>query len=155
MILKEYLWEDQNRGQNSTSLKMGVEILHGWKTGVKILQCLKKGSIFYIRPLKVGVKILHRLKKGSKGPSLPITPNIVSTPHPGRLFRCRSKKISKLRIVRGIPRWPVNLFATGRTGRFEWNLGSVVFKVILVIGGWGIPCGVALRRILLDLTDDE
>ena len=45
--------ERKNRGQNSTSLKMGVKILHAEKIGVKILQCLKKGgSIFYIRPQK-------------------------------------------------------------------------------------------------------
>ena len=59
--------ERKNRGQSSTSLKMGVKILHAEKIGVKILQCLKKGgSIFYIRPQKVEVKILHRLKKGGQ-----------------------------------------------------------------------------------------
>ena len=45
------------RGQNSTSLKIGV----------KILQCLKKGGSLILHPTpKVEVKILHRLKKGGQ-----------------------------------------------------------------------------------------
>ena len=60
-------YKSENGGQNSTC----------WKIGVKILQCLKKGrSIFYIRPQKYRSKFYI----GWKGPSLPVTQNIVSTP---------------------------------------------------------------------------
>ena len=37
---------------------------------------------------------------------------------------------------------------------FEWNLRHVIFKRILVIGGWGISCEIALIWISLDFTYD-
>ena len=36
----------------------------------------------------------------------------------------------------------------------EWNFILVIFKLILVIDGWGISCEIPLRWISLDLTDD-
>ena len=38
---------------------------------------------------------------------------------------------------------------------FEWNLRHVIFKRILVIGGWGISCEIALIWISLDFTYDS
>ena len=72
MRSKFYLSLQKNgkrKGQNSTSLKMGVKILHRWKIGVKILQCLKKRGVVNIlhSTHKGGVKILHRLKKKGGG----------------------------------------------------------------------------------------
>ena len=40
-------------------------------------------------------------------------------------------------------------------GRLERNLRKVIFKLILVIGGWGIFCKIALRWMSMDLTDDK
>ena len=40
-------------------------------------------------------------------------------------------------------------------GRFEWNLRLVIFKLILIIGGWDIFCKIALRWMSLDLIDDK
>ena len=39
--------------------------------------------------------------------------------------------------------------------RFERNLRKVIFKLILMIGGWGIFCKIALRWMSMDLTDDK
>ena len=38
---------------------------------------------------------------------------------------------------------------------FVWNFDSVIFKLILLIDGWGIFREIALRRMPLDLTDDK
>ena len=40
-------------------------------------------------------------------------------------------------------------------GRFQFNFRQVIFKLILVNGGWGIPYEIALRWMPLDLTDDK
>ena len=40
-------------------------------------------------------------------------------------------------------------------GEFEWNFRHVIFKQILVIGGWGISCELALIWMSLDFTDDQ
>ena len=40
-------------------------------------------------------------------------------------------------------------------GRFEWNFTHVIFKLMLVIDGWGIPCEIALIWMSLDFTDDQ
>ena len=40
-------------------------------------------------------------------------------------------------------------------GRFEQNFRQVIFKLISVTDGWGISCKIALRCMLLDLTDDK
>ena len=40
-------------------------------------------------------------------------------------------------------------------GKFEWNFRYVIFKRILVIGGWGISCEIALIWMSLDFTDDQ
>ena len=39
--------------------------------------------------------------------------------------------------------------------RFEWNFRQVIFKLILVIVGWGISCEIAFRWLSLDITDDK
>ena len=40
-------------------------------------------------------------------------------------------------------------------GRFKVNLGWAIFKLILVVNGWGISCETALKWMSLDLTDDK
>ena len=40
-------------------------------------------------------------------------------------------------------------------GGFERNLRKVIFKLILMIGGWGVFCKIALRWMSMDLTDDK
>ena len=40
-------------------------------------------------------------------------------------------------------------------GRFERNLRKVIFKLILMIVGWGIFYKMALRWMSMDLTDDK
>ena len=40
-------------------------------------------------------------------------------------------------------------------GRFNFNFRQVIFKLILVNGGWGISYEIALRWMPLDLTDDK
>ena len=40
-------------------------------------------------------------------------------------------------------------------GRFQFSLREVIFKLILVNGGWGISYEIALRWMPLDLTDDK
>ena len=39
--------------------------------------------------------------------------------------------------------------------RFERNLRKIIFKLILMIGGWGNFCKIALRWMSMDLTDDK
>ena len=41
------------------------------------------------------------------------------------------------------------------TGRFQWYFKQVIFKLILVIDDWDIPCEIALRGFSLDLIDDK
>ena len=38
---------------------------------------------------------------------------------------------------------------------FKWNFRHVIFKQILVTGGWGISCEIALIWMSLDFTDDQ
>ena len=40
-------------------------------------------------------------------------------------------------------------------GRFECNFRSEIFKLTVVIDGWGISGGIALRWMSLDYTDDK
>ena len=40
-------------------------------------------------------------------------------------------------------------------GRFKWNFRLVIFKLILVIGGWGISCAIVFRWMSLDLSDGK
>ena len=40
-------------------------------------------------------------------------------------------------------------------GKFEWNFRYLIFKWILVVDGWGIPCEIALILMSLDFTDDQ
>ena len=47
---------------------------------------------------------------------------------------------------------PLNSLAPGR---FEWNLRHVIFKWILVTGGWGMSCEIALIWMSLDVFDDQ
>ena len=50
---------------------------------------------------------------------------------------------------------PTDWFDSLTPGRFEWNFGKVIFKLILVIVGWGISCETAFRCMSLDLTDGK
>ena len=47
------------------------------------------------------------------------------------------------------------LFNSLAPGRFEGNLRRVIFKLILMIGGWDIFCKIVLRSMSMDLTDDK
>ena len=49
------------------------------------------------------------------------------------------------------PQWVKSMALEG----FEWSFRSVIFKPILMIGGWGIACEIALRWMSLDFTDDK
>ena len=49
------------------------------------------------------------------------------------------------------PQW-VNSLAPGR---FQFNFRQVIFKLILVNGGWGISYEIALRWMPLDFADDK
>ena len=40
-------------------------------------------------------------------------------------------------------------------GRFQFNFRLMIFKLILVIDGWGISCEIALRWMSLYLGDDK
>ena len=40
-------------------------------------------------------------------------------------------------------------------GKFEWNFRYLIFQIISVIDGWVITCELALRWMLLDITDDK
>ena len=40
-------------------------------------------------------------------------------------------------------------------GKVEWNFRHVIFKQIVVSGGWGIACEIALIWMSLDFTDDQ
>ena len=48
--------------------------------------------------------------------------------------------------------WQFNSLAPGR---FQKNLRILIFKLILMIGGWDIFCKIALRWMSMDLTDDK
>ena len=53
--------------------------------------------------------------------------------------------------------WPLAFmeFNSLAPGRFKRNLRKVIFKLILMIGGWGIFCKIALKWMSMDLTDDK
>ena len=40
-------------------------------------------------------------------------------------------------------------------GRFEWNFRNAIFKLIVMIDGWGISCEIALIWMWTDFTDDH
>ena len=49
------------------------------------------------------------------------------------------------------PQWvDINSLAPGK---FEWNFRYVIFKWVLVMGGWGISCLIALIWMSFDFTD--
>ena len=50
--------------------------------------------------------------------------------------------------------WPANMNSLA-TGKFEWNFRQVIFKRILVIGGWGISCEITPIWMSPDFTDDQ
>ena len=47
------------------------------------------------------------------------------------------------------------MFNSLAPGKFEWNFRYLIFKIILVIDGWGISCEFALRWMSLNLTADK
>ena len=47
------------------------------------------------------------------------------------------------------------IFNSLTPGRFQFNSRSIIFKLALVNGGWGISYEIALRWMPLDLTDDK
>ena len=40
-------------------------------------------------------------------------------------------------------------------GRLKQNIRWIIFKLILVIDGWGISCEIALKWLSQDRTDDK
>ena len=63
--------------------------------------------------------------------------------HPSR--RSTEKKCKLSIHVLGLSWYSVHEFNSLSPGRFERNLRRVIFKLILMIGGWGIFCEIALR----------
>ena len=57
--------------------------------------------------------------------------------------------IVKFRRIHGLP------FNSLAPGKFEWMFRWVMFKVILLMDGWGIYCKIALRWMSLGLTVDK
>ena len=51
--------------------------------------------------------------------------------------------------------WLGNCLTHWPPGRFQFNCRYVIFKLILLNGGWGISYGIAPRWIPLNLTDDK
>ena len=49
-----------------------------------------------------------------------------------------------------VARFVYNSFAPRK---FEWNFRYVIFKLILVIGGWSVSCEIAVGRLSVDLID--
>ena len=49
--------------------------------------------------------------------------------------------------------WVISLINSWSPGWFEWNFSKVIFKLILVIAGWGISCEIAIKWMSLDLTN--
>ena len=58
-------------------------------------------------------------------------------------------------FVRGTKRTVVTMTALVTPARFEQNFRWAIFKLILVIKGWGICCEIAIRWMTLDITDDK
>ena len=50
---------------------------------------------------------------------------------------------------------PMGILNSLAPGRFQLNFRWVIFKLILVNGGWGISYEIALRWMPMDLTDDK
>ena len=57
------------------------------------------------------------------------------------------------------PQWvdslPLGDFNSLVPGKFEWHFRYLIFQIISVINGWGISCELALRLMLLALTDNS
>ena len=51
--------------------------------------------------------------------------------------------------------WVILFFNSLAPGKCEWNFRYVIFKHILVIGGWGISCEIAPIWMSLEFTDDQ
>ena len=51
--------------------------------------------------------------------------------------------------------WVIWFFNSLAPRKLEWNFRYVIFKLILVIDGWVISCGIALLWMSLDFTDDQ
>ena len=66
------------------------------------------------------------------------------------LIQCRPSSMWPYGITR--PQWLINSLAPGR---FQFTFSLVIFKLILVNGGWGISYEIALRWMPLDLTADK
>ena len=70
--------------------------------------------------------------------------------HASRPVACKSSCCNSL--IASQHTAPVNSLAPGK---FEWNFRYVIFKQILVIDGWGIPCEIDLVWMSHDFTDDQ
>ena len=46
----------------------------------------------------------------------------------------------------------MSYFSSLTHGRFKWNFQRIIFKLIVVIDGWGIYCEIVLISMSLDLT---
>ena len=51
--------------------------------------------------------------------------------------------------------WSLLLYKLIGPGRFEWSFRSINFNLNWVIDDWTISCGISLRLLLLDPTDDK
>ena len=62
------------------------------------------------------------------------------------------KQVTKPAIPNQTTLPPLHLYSPGK---FELKFRYLIFQIISVIDGWGIPCNFALIWLLLDLTDDK
>ena len=46
-------------------------------------------------------------------------------------------------------------FNSSAPGKFQRNLGKVIFQLILMIDGWSISCKIVLKWMQMDLTDGK
>ena len=74
-----------------------------------------------------------------------VFPSIKETRLAAASIDCDSVTTSPVQV--NLTHWPL--------GDFSLNLRKVIFKLILVNGGWGISYEIALRWMPQDLTDDK
>ena len=121
--------------------------------GVPGIDCTRTGGIKQFYPFKLSISNATTCMSIILGPN----PFVDSFQYKGSFDTQPTSKTEESHLQ---PRYQTferrsRLFNSLAPGRFERNLRKVIFKLILMIGGWSIFCKIALRWMSVGFTDDK
>ena len=78
----------------------------------------------------------------------------VNAAHWGSIQFTAHQECWKWTPVKATDQWKQSINSLARR-RFERNFRYTIFKLVLVIDGWGVSCEISISWMPLDLTDDK